>query len=85
MNNTRIPGELEIDHDRGVIYFHTTELATAEKWGGVTIMRICRLPAPIPHRAFDITHLAGCDWRQYPSPELPGEWCPQTSEKSSTV
>ena len=33
------PGWLEIDRDRGVIYFHRPE---------GTLLRICRLPAPIP-------------------------------------
>jgi hypothetical protein len=33
-------GELQIDHQRGVIYFHSDE--------GITRLRMCRLPTPIP-------------------------------------
>ncbi len=51
----KIPGELEIDAARGVIYFHSSI--------GDTILRICRLPRPIPlGRQLDITHMHGCDW-----------------------
>jgi len=59
---TRILGELEIDHDRGVLYFHTSDPEIASKYGSVTILRICRLPSPIPPRALDITHMFGTDW-----------------------
>ena len=41
MKTTKISGQLEIDHDRGVIYFHSGTL-------GITLLRICRLPTPIP-------------------------------------
>lgn len=34
-------GQLEIDHGRGVIYFHSRET-------GTTKLRICKLPTPIP-------------------------------------
>ena len=54
-------GELEIDHRRGVIYFHS--------YTGDTILRICRLPKPIPQIPnhpetvlLDITHMHGCSW-----------------------
>lgn len=40
MTTTKIQGELEIDHERGVIYFHNDE--------GYTTLRICQLPKPIP-------------------------------------
>lgn len=33
-------GELEIDSERGVIYFHSNY--------GITLLRICSLPKPIP-------------------------------------
>ena len=33
-------GQLEIDSDRGVIYFHNNN--------GCTLLRICGLPTPIP-------------------------------------
>ena len=57
---TRIQGELEIDNDRGVIYFHSQLM-------GVTIMRICRLPTPIPFKLhkpclIDITHMVGSSY-----------------------
>ncbi len=51
----QIPGMLEIDEDRGVIYFHTNRPSIAEKYGSTTILRICRLPTPIPERHIDIT------------------------------
>lgn len=54
---TTIDGQLEIDSARGVIYFHSAKT-------GITMLRICRLPAPIPlNRQLDITHLHGCDWQ----------------------
>jgi len=37
---TRIIGHLEIDHERGVIYFHNTE--------GYTTLRLCNVPTPVP-------------------------------------
>ena len=55
-------GELEIDDDRGVIYFHVDDHDTALEHGSVSILRICNLPTPIPKRALDVTHLVGCDW-----------------------
>lgn len=42
MATTKIKGELEIDHERGVIYFHNEE--------GYTTLRLCNLPKPIPRR-----------------------------------
>ena len=39
----QIPGILEVDRDRGVIYFHRTD-----ERGAPTLLRICRLPNPIP-------------------------------------
>jgi len=53
---TRIPGELEIDHERGVIYFHTEDEEISLKYGGVTILRICGLPK-LRESAIDITLL----------------------------
>lgn len=41
MDTTKIEGQLEIDHERGVIYFHSSKT-------GSTVLRICRLPKPIP-------------------------------------
>lgn len=56
----KMKGELEIDEERGVIYFHATET-------GDTKLRIGMLPAPIPDvkdygRMLDITHMHGCSW-----------------------
>ena len=55
---TEIRGTLEIDHARGVIYFHTDE--------GYTALRICSLPKPVPtpntNKALDITHMHGVSW-----------------------
>lgn len=52
---TKVKGELEIDHNRGVIYFHTGDPKIATEFGSVTILRICGLGV-IPRRAMDITH-----------------------------
>jgi hypothetical protein len=50
--------QLEIDHDRGVIYVHHPD--------GFTAIRICSLPRPIPEPKFgdmiDITHMHGASW-----------------------
>ncbi len=62
MNRTVIDGQLEIDHERGVIYFNSEH--------GCCVLRICNLPKPIPEvgtdpmpeRMLDITHLVGTDW-----------------------
>jgi hypothetical protein len=52
-----IEGALEIDYNRGVIYFHSND--------GVTVLRICSLPKPIPKdKMLDITHMFGCNWGQ---------------------
>ncbi len=59
VETTKIAGQLEIDHERGVIYFHCNDSQIADEFGSVTILRICRLPAPVPRRAIDITHLQG--------------------------
>lgn len=59
-----IKGELEIDHKRGVIYFHTLDENTVTTFGGVTILRICNLPKPIPRKSLlDITHMRGQSWK----------------------
>jgi hypothetical protein len=49
----RIKGELEIDHVRGVIYFHDGKT-------GWTILRICRLGKMKKGiESIDITHMVG--------------------------
>ena len=79
MPTTRIQGQLEIDHDRGVIYFHMGGPADPSsddidysdmlaKYGTVTILRICRLPTPIPvHEQLDIAMGHGCSWNLSPT------------------
>lgn len=49
-------GQLEIDHNRGVIYFHQDQFPNQQP----TLLRICNLDK-IPHNAefIDITHLHG--------------------------
>ena len=61
MSTVTINGVLEIDEDRGVIYFHAGP-NNAEDIAGTTRLRICSLPRPIPtmENAFiDITHMVG--------------------------
>ena len=60
METWKFEGELEVDINRGVIYFHS-------KQHGRTILRICNLPYPITHDALDggldITHMFNASWR----------------------
>lgn len=57
-------GELEIDSERGVIYFHLTNSEDVQRLNAVTLLRICCLPAPIPtDRGIDISHMHGVDWK----------------------
>jgi hypothetical protein len=48
--------QLEIDHERGVIYVHCNKT-------GRTLLRICSLPKPIPVLgelgSIDLTHMKG--------------------------
>ena len=65
MQNTEIKGQLEIDHERGVIYFHAADAQFVADHGVITVLRICNLPRPIPQiheRSLDITHMIGADW-----------------------
>ena len=51
-----IPGILEIDEERGVIYFHTTEKKECERRNSTTVLRIQGLPTPVPNdQQLDIT------------------------------
>jgi hypothetical protein len=45
---TKVTGELEICHDRGVIYFHFTDKVDIMKYGQMTPLRICGIDTPIP-------------------------------------
>lgn len=66
---TNLTGVLEIDHDRGVIYFHVSDAEKALEIGTVTVLRICNLPRPIPAiecGMLDIVHKVGVGWRGTP-------------------
>ncbi len=55
MATTSLDGVLEIDHERGVVYFHLTNLEQARAIGGTTLLRICGLPKPVPRdKALDV-------------------------------
>ncbi len=61
---TQMRGVLEIDHERGVIYFHLEDVAEVIRRGIATPLRICSLPKipEIQQRSLDITHMRGQDW-----------------------
>lgn len=71
-HTTRIRGKLEIDHDRGVLYFHADT--------GWSALRICQLPAPImvPHPGEPID-LVFAGTANYKLPEIAG-FCDQCEE-----
>jgi hypothetical protein len=80
---TLLKGILEIDHTRGVIYFHLTDLEEAQRRMVVTVLRVQGLPKPIPEiheRQLDIAHMVGCDWGTHRDPTLdppcPYDGCP---------
>jgi len=67
METIKIEGQLEIDSKRGVIYFHANDAGLAQH--GWTVLRICRLPIPIPNpisgglvRMIDISHMFGTSY-----------------------
>ncbi len=54
---TQQDAQIEIDHERGVIYVHSMKT-------GRTILRICQLPKiPETDELLDITHLHSCSWK----------------------
>ena len=62
MDTIQIQGALEIDQDRGVIYFHSLKT-------GHSPLRICSLPTPIPNPSeygmqLDVTHVVGASWNE---------------------
>lgn len=60
---TELLGTLEIDHERGVIYFHAHDPIG---FIGVTVLRICSLP-PIPgplKGMIDLTHMRGVTYER---------------------
>lgn len=65
---TRHDAQLEIDHDRGVIYVHC-------KRTGRTLLRICSLPKPVPELGdfgtIDLTHMKGVMYAMPPVEVLP--------------
>ena len=66
MKPTVLSGTLEIDHDRGVIYFHADEGGLLDH-GVPTPLRVCNLPRPIPaisliNGILDITLGHGTSW-----------------------
>jgi hypothetical protein len=61
-------GLLEIDPERGVIYFH-------DESKGITLLRICSLPKPIPIPeiyTLDVTHMVGANWNDETVAHLKG-------------
>lgn len=62
MKNSNIRGYLEIDHDRGVIYFHAEKSRDQEAFGGLTILRMGGLPKPVPKHSLDVFHMFGQNW-----------------------
>lgn len=64
---TEIKGTLEIDHDRGVMWFHA-DGSEMEKCGTITVFRICSLPRPIPQVGnglmLDVTHMYGTSFER---------------------
>ena len=56
-------GMLEVDHERGVIYFHLKDLPKINQYKTVTLLRIGNLPKPIPDEPMDIIHMHGCNWQ----------------------
>jgi hypothetical protein len=70
INTTKYYGELEIDHVRGVIYFHLLgeDVNDPNIVRRVTILRISQLPRPIPlpylptDINMDIIHMKGANW-----------------------
>lgn len=58
-SRTIYDAELEIDHDRGVIYLHCAKT-------GRTLLRICSLPTPVPDLrdlgTIDLIHMKGVQY-----------------------
>ncbi len=57
--NKQFEGILEIDTERGVIYFHQTDKKLIDEMQTITLLRICQLPKPIPEKviSIDITYM----------------------------
>jgi hypothetical protein len=61
---SRIRGILEIDHGRGVIYFHASNPAVVQYFGTQTLFRISMLPTIPRRRTLDIAHMFGTDFEE---------------------
>lgn len=64
MKTTKIVGQLEIDHIRGVIYFHADDKKYPH---AITVLRICRLgviPKMKDLALIDITHMHSVSFSQ---------------------
>jgi hypothetical protein len=60
---TQWHGVLEIDHERGVVYFHLDRKSDVDRLQVATLLRVCRLPTPIPtDTALDVTYGHGVSW-----------------------
>lgn len=79
---TKIDGQLEIDHERGVIYFHPHNTAFAEVFGGLTALRIQGLPSiPVkPKRMLDIRYV---QTREYTSEDTDYKYTADTQSGCS--
>lgn len=64
-NRLLIKGELEIDLNRGVVYFHASH--PRPEWGTQTLLRVCRLDIPPDYNInvgmIDIIHMVGASYR----------------------
>ena len=49
-NITLVQGWLEVDHDRGVIYFHLSSKEDITKLQAITLLRIQGISRPIPEK-----------------------------------
>ena len=58
----KIFGQLEIDHLRGVVYFHASGLKTIARFGAQTLLRICQLPVIPENKVIDISHMHGVSY-----------------------
>lgn len=63
MKTLQLEGVLEVDHARGVVYFHLKDPELIARFGTQTVLRICNLPKPIPKDCqIDLTHMVGVNW-----------------------
>ncbi len=80
---TVVLGELEVDHQRGYVYFHCfADTYLKGDTPTFTPLRICSLPKPIPKEwPLDIIHMVRCSWSgKNEATRLPGR--PPHSDRS---